>query len=259
MRLRPLSLSGSTPDKQLAPHCFSGHEGRSEASRSGDVYQSLITSGVLSKTTPAVVAALSRRLQPLRFPRGRVVAAQSEFDDRIYVIISGKVKVSHRRPDGREIVLTILGPSEIFGAMRVFDPPLQEMSVTTLTEVVAVPIRRDQLLSWMAEHPEVSDQVLRLFARWAKRTAISLVDFASADARSRIASQLLSLRHRFGQREGDVVRIVHDLTLQDFSLLVGASPETIAATLRDFGRRGWIRLENSSVVIVDGQALAGHV
>ncbi|OBG29513.1 Crp/Fnr family transcriptional regulator [Mycobacterium sp. 852002-51057_SCH5723018] len=220
------------------------------------MYQALIASGIFAKTHPAVVAALSMRLQPEQLPRGRVVGAQSDFGDRVYVIASGKVKVSYSRPDGREIVLTILGPSEIFGFITLFDSGVQEMSVTTLTEVLAVPIGRDQLLRWMAEHPEVSEQVLRLFARWAKRTTNSLMDFAYGDAPSRVASRLLLLRKRFGRRDGEVVRIVHDLTLDDFSLLVGVAPETIGATLRDFERRGWIRLEGNSVVIVDGQALS---
>jgi CRP/FNR family cyclic AMP-dependent transcriptional regulator len=66
----------------------------------------------------------------------------------------------------------------------------------------------------------------------------------------------LLLSKRFGWQEGDVMRVVHDLTLDDFSLLVGVAPETTDAKLREFEDRGWIRLEDNSVVIVDGQALA---
>jgi CRP/FNR family cyclic AMP-dependent transcriptional regulator len=199
---------------------------------------------------------MAKQLEPEQFAARCVVGTPGDFGGRLYMIISGKVKASYRRPDGCEIVLTILGPSEIFGAITLFDPGSRGMSVTALTEVLAVPIERDQLLVWMAERPEVSDQVLRLFARRAKATANSLVDFAFADVQSRIASRLMLLSKRFGWQEGDVVRVVHDLTLDDFSLLVGVAPETTDATLREFEDRGWIRLEDNSVVIVDGQALA---
>jgi CRP-like cAMP-binding protein len=128
--------------------------------------------------------------------------------------------------------------------------------MTTLTDVSAVPIARDQLLTWMVERPEVCDQVLRLFARWAKAMTNSLVDFALADAQSRIASRLLLLKKRFGKQEGEVVRVVHDLTTDDFSHLAGVDPETIGATLRGFEANGWIRLEGKSIVIVDGHALS---
>ena len=83
----------------------------------------------------------------------------------------------------------------------------------------------------------------------------ALTDFASADIQGRVASRLSLLKRRFGRREGDVVRIVHDMTPEDFSLLVGVSPELTRNTLRDFKDRGWIRFDDRSVVVVDPQAL----
>jgi CRP-like cAMP-binding protein len=77
-----------------------------------------------------------------------------------------------------------------------------------------------------------------------------------ADAQSRIASRLLLLKKRFGKQEGEVVRVVHDLTTDDFSHLTGVDPETIGATLLGFVANGWIRLEGKSIVIVDGHALS---
>jgi hypothetical protein len=67
---------------------------------------------------------------------------------------------------------------------------------------------------------------------------------------------LLLLSKRFGQLDGDVVRVKHDLTLDEISLFAGVSPESVDATLRDFSDRGWIRLAQNSVEIVDGHGLA---
>lgn len=222
----------------------------------GDAHRALIASGIFSRTGAEVVATLAKELQPERFPPGRLIGAQSGFGGFVYVIISGKVKVSYQRFGREEIVLKILGPSEIFGAITLFDPEPQDMSTTTLTDVLAVPIARDRILTWMVERPEVCDQVLRLFARWVKAMTDSLVDFGLADAQGRIASRLLLLRKRFGQQDGDVVRVVHNLTCDDFSRLAGVDPETICATLRGFAANGWIRLEGDSIVIVDGHALS---
>jgi hypothetical protein len=87
-----------------------------------DAHQALIASGIFSRTSPEVVAAVSEQLHPERFSAGHVMGAQSDFGGCVYVIISGKVKVSYRRSGGGEIVLKILGPSEIFGAITLFDP-----------------------------------------------------------------------------------------------------------------------------------------
>ncbi|ORW85205.1 hypothetical protein AWB92_27285 [Mycobacterium sp. IEC1808] len=224
-------------------------------SGSGDVYDALIASGIFARTDPAVVSELSKRLEPVRFPPGHVIDAQCGFHGHVYVIISGKIELTFRRAEGYQIGLTILGPSQIFGAKTLFDPDSSGFTLAALTEVEAVPIARSQLLTWMAERPEIGEQLLRLFARWAKQTASAMVDFALADARSRTASRLLMLSRRFGRRDGELVRVEHDMALTDFALLVGVAPHVADSALREFAQRGWIRLEEQTVVIADMQAL----
>jgi CRP/FNR family cyclic AMP-dependent transcriptional regulator len=55
-----------------------------------------------------------------------------------------------------------------------------------------------------------------------------------------------------------VVRIVHEMTMEDFSRLVGVSPELVRNALGDLENQGWIRLDNDSVVAVDSQALSPY-
>ncbi len=203
------------------------------------------------------MAALSKRTRPVAFPRGHVVFAQGDPAGCLYMIASGKVKVAYRHSDGREIVLNVVGASEVFGEVTPFDCGAREVTATTVTEVCAVAIEREQLLAWMAECPEVIHQIMRLLARRAKVLTNCLADFVFADPAYRVARRLLLLGKRFGRREGEVVRVVHDLTLEEIALFAGVAPEMIAATLGNFRDRGWIRFEDSCLVIVDGHALAG--
>jgi CRP/FNR family transcriptional regulator, cyclic AMP receptor protein len=195
-------------------------------------------------------------LKPVRFPPGHVIATGGDDGGRLYVIMSGKVKAAICRQDGCELLLAVLGRNEIFGVVSLFEPVARETRITALTEVLAVPIERGQLLSWIAECPQLSARALRLFARRAKEMTDALTDFASADMRGRVASRLSMLKRRFGQREGDVVRIVHEMTMEDFSRLVGVSPELVRNALRDLENQGWIRLDDESVVVVDSRALS---
>jgi len=220
------------------------------------VHQALLGSGLFGRTDPAALARWCQPLKPARVEPGRVHCARREFGSRLYVIMSGKVEIAHFRLGGGEIALTVLGSYEIVGGVSLFDPAACETQVTALTEVLAVPIERGQLLMWMAECPEFSNQILRLYARRVKEMTDTLTDFAFANVHSRVASRLLMLRRRFGHREGEIVRIVHDLTLEHLSRLVGVSPKSIGDTLRDFEDRGWIRVDGKSVVVIDSQALA---
>ena len=86
----------------------------------------------------------------------------------------------------------------------------------------------------------------------------ALTDFASADIQGRVASRLSLLKRRFGRREGEVVRIVHEMTMEDFSHLVGVSPEVVRHALTDLENQGWIRLDEDSVVVIDSQAISSR-
>jgi CRP/FNR family transcriptional regulator, cyclic AMP receptor protein len=100
--------------------------------------------GLFHGVEPGAAFALARQLQPVDFPRGHTVFAQGVPGDRLYIIISGKVKICRRSPDDREHLLAIMGPSDMFGELAVFDPPGPRTSiVTTITAVRAVSVDRD--------------------------------------------------------------------------------------------------------------------
>jgi CRP/FNR family cyclic AMP-dependent transcriptional regulator len=224
--------------------------------RSIDVRRALLASGIVSNTDPAAVTRWCRQLKPVRFPAGHLIASGGDAGGRLYVIVSGKVKASVARTGGCELLLAVLGSNEIFGVVSLFEPVARNTRLTALTDVLAVPIERRHLLRWMAECPELSARTLRLFARRAREMTDALTDFASADARGRVASRLSLLQRRFGRREGEAVRIVHEMSMEDFARLVGVPPELVRNTLRDFENQGWIHLDDESVVVVDSHAIS---
>ena len=123
----------------------------------------LARAGIFQGVEPTAVSALTKQLQPVDFPRGHTVFAEGEPGDRLYIIISGKVKIGRRSPDGRENLLTIMGPSDMFGELSIFDPGPRTSSATTITEVRAVSMDREALRAWIADRPEIAEQLLAFF------------------------------------------------------------------------------------------------
>ena len=206
---------------------------------------------IFQTVEPSAVSGLTKHLHQVDFPRRQTVFAEGEPGDRLYIIISGKVKIGRRSPDGRDNLLTIMGPSDMFGELSIFDPGPRTSSATTITEVRAVSMDRDALRVWIADRPEIAEQLLRVLARRLRRTNNDLADLIFTDVPGRVAKQLLLLAQRFGTLEGGALRVTHDLTQDEIAQLVGASRETVNKALADFVHRGWIQLEGKSVLISD--------
>jgi CRP/FNR family transcriptional regulator, cyclic AMP receptor protein len=214
------------------------------------------TKAAMSQGVDSVVAMITNQLQPVDFARRWTVFAEGEPADRLYIIVSGKVKIGHRSPDGREHLLAIMGPSEMFGKVSILDPGPRTTSATTLTEVRAVSLDRDTLRGWMADRPEVAEQLLRVLARRIRRTNNKLTDQICTDVPGRVAKQLLMLAQQFGTREGGALRVVHDLTQEEIAQLVGASREATNQALGFFADCGWIQSESHTMLILDAESLA---
>jgi CRP-like cAMP-binding protein len=202
------------------------------------------------------VEALSSALEPVEFPRAHVIFAEGEPGDRLYIVVSGKVKIGRRSADGRENLLAVFGPSDMFGELSIFDPGPRTSTATTVTEVRAVTMDRAALHEWIGKRPEIADQLLRVIARRLRRTNNMLADLIFTDVPGRVAKALLQLAQRFGSQESGMLRVTHDLTQEEIAQLVGASRETVNKALADFAHRGWLRLEGKTVLIQEPDRLA---
>jgi len=216
----------------------------------------LARAGMFHRLEPGAVPSLTKQLQPVDFPPGHTVFAEGEPGDRLFIVISGKVKIGRRSPEGRENMFTVMGPSDMFGELSIFDPGPRTSSATTITEVRAVSIDRDALRAWITDRPEIAEQLLRVLARRLRRTNNNVTDLIFTDVPGRVAKQLLQLAQQFGTQEEGALRVTHDLTQEEIAQLVGASREGVNKALADFAHRGWIRLERGSVLIFDSECLA---
>lgn len=216
----------------------------------------LARAAIFRGVDPEAVAALSGQLQEASFRRGHKVFTEGELGDKLYIITAGTVKVGCSAPDGRESLLTLMGPSDMFGELAIFDPGPRTSTVSALTQVKTVTMDRDALRFWIAERPEITEQLLRVLARRLRRTNDTLCDLIFTDVPGRVAKQLLDLARRFGTQQGQTLRVDHGLTQEEIAQLAGSSRETINKALSEFVQRGWIEQRGKTVVINDPAALA---
>ena len=220
------------------------------------VQDTLARAGIFQGVDPDAVAALINDMDTVDFPKGTTIFDEGEPGDRLYIIVEGKIKLARHAPDGRENLLSVMGPSDMFGELSIFDPGPRTSSAVCVTDVTCATMDSTMLREWIDNHPEISQQLLRMLARRLRRTNASLADLIFTDVPGRVAKTLLQLANRFGVHEGGALRVNHDLTQEEIAQLVGASRETVNKALATFAHRGWIRLEGKSVLIVNTEHLA---
>jgi CRP/FNR family transcriptional regulator len=188
--------------------------------------------------------------------RGHIVFQEGEKGDRLFVVLEGKVKISRAAADGRENLLAVLGPGEMFGELSLFDPGPRTATATAITESTLASLDHDDLRPLLFAQPTVAVQLLRALAERLRRTNEAMADLVFTDVPGRVAKALLDLAERFGDESSDGILVRHDLTQEELAQLVGASRETVNKALSEFANRGWLRLEGRSVLLLDRERLA---
>src|SRR5690348_14778171 len=199
--------------------------------------------------------ALRGSMSETKLRRGDVLFHEGDAGDRLYIVMDGKVKLGRSSSDGRENLLAILGPGEMFGELSLFDPGPRTATATAVAETTLLGIGHDAMQTWLTDRPEVSKQLLKALAQRLRRTNEHLADLVFSDVPGRVAKALLDLAARFGRRTDAGLLVAHDLTQEELAQLVGASRETVNKALADFATRGWLRLEARAVLILDLERL----
>jgi CRP-like cAMP-binding protein len=200
---------------------------------------------------PDETRTLFESMRRVDLSRGDVIFREGEQGDRLYVIGEGKIKLGRRSGDGRENLLSILGPGEMFGELSLFDPGPRTATASSVAEGVVYELDHEQLIQWIEQHPSVAKHLLQALAQRLRRTNETLADLVFSDVPGRVAKALLDLANRFGERTSEGVRVAHDLTQEELAQLVGASRETVNKALADFATRGWVRREGRAIVLLD--------
>jgi CRP-like cAMP-binding protein len=203
----------------------------------------------------AAANSLRASMSPIKLRKSQTLFKEGDDGDHLYIVTSGKIKLGTKSVDGRENLLMILGPGDMFGDLSLFDSGPRTSTATAVTEARLLSLGQDKVIPWVKEYPQVSLHLLARLASRLRRTNEVVSDLVFADVPGRVAKALIDLGIKFGEKKSDGLLVHHDLTQEELAQLVGASRETVNKALADFAQRGWIRLEARAVMVLDYERL----
>ena len=206
---------------------------------------------IFSGLDDAAATSLRASMTFVKLRKGHSLFKEGDAGDHLFIVSNGKVKLGTKSPDGRENLLMILGPGDMFGDLSLFDSGPRTATATAVTDTKLLSLGQDKVIPWVKEHPEVSLHLLARLASRLRRTNEVVGDLVFSDVPGRVAKALIDLGVKFGEKREEGLFVNHDLTQEELAQLVGASRETVNKALADFAQRGWLRLEARSVMILD--------
>jgi CRP/FNR family cyclic AMP-dependent transcriptional regulator len=176
--------------------------------------------------------------------RNDPVFAEDDAADELYVVRHGRVAIANLSPEGRESVVALMEPGDLFGEMALFDGQGRSAHARALepTELAAIPYATVREV--LDARPELLWGMVRLLAGRLRTTDAALADSVFLDVNGRTAKRLLELA-------GEADEFVLPVTQEELAALVGASRERVNKALAQFGRLGWIEQVDRRYRILD--------
>src|SRR5580692_51209 len=95
---------------------------------------------------------------------GEVIFRKGQPGASMYVILHGKVRMTRPADPGRDNLLTLLGPGDLFGELTIFDPAPRRATATAITDVMMAVFTAAAMKKWLSDEPEAAWHFLRLMA-----------------------------------------------------------------------------------------------
>lgn len=197
--------------------------------------------GMLS---PEELEEVSRHAVQRRFKARTVLMSEGEMTDALYIIVEGKVRAFVSNADGREVVLSTMGPGEYFGELA-FDEGPRSASIITLEPCRLLVVPREDFVGFVRSSPAFTTHfILRLIGRIRTLTN-SVRSLALMDAYGRVARLLVES----SVTQDGMQMVPEKLTQTNIASRVGCSREMVSRIFKDLVQGGYISVEPDRIVI----------
>lgn len=184
--------------------------------------------------------------------RGRLIYAQGETSEALFLLKRGKVHIYRISPDGRKLLTAVVEPGTLFGNMAFTGTTMQDGFAEAVEDSTLCVMSRHDIEELVQEFPSVGIRLLDTVSRKVRELEARLEEGLLRDMPTRVAAALLRLREH---QDSDSVAITH----QELADNLGTYRETVTHTLGDLQDRGLIALRRGCIEIVDSQALSDFV
>jgi CRP/FNR family cyclic AMP-dependent transcriptional regulator len=191
---------------------------------------------------------LSRVSGRRRAERGEFIVRAGDKTDSLYILLTGRAKVTNSDEEGREIILAILGPGEFFGEMGLIDGSPRSADVVAKEPCELLVLGAAEFQRCLKENFDVAAKLMQILVRRLREADRKIESLALLDVYGRVARLLLEMSEEENGR-----RVVKKkISKQDIARMIGASREMVSKVVRDLEASGYIGYDGDLMVLTGG-------
>jgi CRP/FNR family cyclic AMP-dependent transcriptional regulator len=202
---------------------------------------------LFSAFTEQQLVTLLNYVQHRSYPRNVFVIQAGDETDSLYVILAGKVKVLIPDDQGREVILSVMGPHDFFGEMGILDDQPRSASVSTLEPCEMLRLSKAGFINCLKENADVAMLVIRNLVKRLREADRKIESLALIDVSGRVVRLLVDMAQEV---DGKLV-VPRTPPKQEIARMIGASREMVSRVIKELQAKGLIRVERRGMVIVD--------
>jgi CRP/FNR family transcriptional regulator len=204
---------------------------------------------------PAALQRLASITAPSTYPKGATLFVEGQTPRGVFVLCSGKVKLSTSSADGKTLILRIADSGEVLGLAAAVSGKPYQASADVLEPAQANFISRNDFLNFLREHGEVALRVAQQLSENYHHALAEMKTIGLSHSASEKLARFILDWCAEHDKSGGEIRVKLTLTHEEIAQMIGASRETVTRLLADFKKRQLLEIIGSTMVIRDKSSL----
>lgn len=199
--------------------------------------------------------AIMQMARMVNHPARHTVFQEGEPGDHLLVVMHGRVKVSLASPDGKEAILSILEPGDLFGEMALLDGEPRSATVTTMEKCSFLVLWQRDFLPFLERNPHVSLKLLAALSKRLRSTNDMVGGLSFLNLPARLARILINLGQQYGKLTAEGIAIGLKLSQEELGNLVGVSRESVNRQVRLWVEAGILDYTHGTIILKNSDVL----
>src|SRR5216683_3230597 len=194
---------------------------------------------------------LTQVLSRKAYPKNSTIIAAGDPTDAMYIVVSGRLKVTMSDKEGREVILAILNQGDFFGEMGLIDQAPRSATVVTIESCELLTITRTDFMKCLQKNFDLAMNVIRGLVKRLREADKKIGSLALMDVCGRVARLLLEMAETV---DGQKV-VTQKLPKQQIAKMIGATREMVSRVMKELETSGHIEVRARQILLRDSLAL----